>query len=109
MAEFGKSIVAQHGNQNLLRELPREELSVDHIVKDIEMRGDTDLATSPRASTPRQGSAYSHGLLTPNATSVVTPPSKSDQYPFIWTTKPINPPFTYGRSEERRVGKECPV
>ena len=101
MVEFGKSIVAQHDNQKLLGELPGDEMSVDHMETDVEMREDTEVAMSPRTSTPRQGSAHSHGLLTPNATTVVIPPNKQDQYPFTWTTKPINPALTYGRTPDR--------
>lgn len=101
MLEFGKSIVAQHDNQKFLRELPGDEMSVDHTEAVVEMREDTEMATSPCTSTPRQGSAHYHGLLTPNATTVLTPPIKSDRYPFSWTTKPINPTLTYGQTPDR--------
>ena len=37
MVEFGKSIVAQHDNQKLIRELPDDEMSVDHMETDVEI------------------------------------------------------------------------
>lgn len=101
MVEFGKLIVAQHDNQKLLRELPGDEMSVDHMETDVDMREYTEMAMSTRTSTPRQGTAHSHGLPTPNATTLVTPPNKLDQDPFTWTKKPINPALTYGQTPDR--------
>ena len=76
-------------------------MSVDHMETDVKMREETEMAMPPRTSTPRQGSAHSHGLLTPNATTVVNPPNKLDQYAITWTTKPINPALTYGLTPDR--------
>lgn len=101
MVKFGISIVAQQDNQKLLGELPGDEMSADHMEADVDMRVDKEMGMSLRTSTPRQGSAHSHGLLTPNATTVVTPPNKPDLYPCTRTTKSINPELTCGQTPDR--------
>ena len=67
---------------------------------DVDMREDKEMGMLLRTSTPRQGSAHSHGLLTPNATTVVTPPNKPDLHPCTRTTKSINPELTYGQTPD---------
>lgn len=75
MIEYGKSLVGQLDNQELLHELPLED------TMDVDMGKDSEMTTSP--GTPRAGSTSNAGLLTPQSAADSIRRLHPGPYPFL--------------------------